>query len=238
MTPLVATDTELEMVMVEALSWPERARQLVILTDGDYEHAGELLHGIKDLRREVDATFDGIIAKAYSAHKEAVGQKKKAEAPLLEAEGILKRGLCAYDTAREAERQAEERRLQEVARQDAERRQLEEAAALELQGHANADPELLWEALQLLEQPVQAPVVLLERTTPKVNGLSYRDVWSARVTNLPALIRYVAANPGHAGLLLANGPALNGLARSLKGGMQIPGVEAVCQKTAAAGGRG
>src|SRR5690348_1541007 len=57
-------------VTQQALTWPDRARALKVSTSESYIEAGELLKGIKALRKEVDATFDPIIGKAHEAHKE------------------------------------------------------------------------------------------------------------------------------------------------------------------------
>lgn len=234
----VITMTEqIDVVTKQALTWPDRARGIRISDATTYTQAAELLKGIKALRQEVDATFDPIIAAAFKAHREACAQKKKAEAPLAEAEAILKRGCVDYDMEQERIAKAEEIRLREEARRAEEQRRLEEAAALEREGNETNNPELLYEANELIEQPVETPGVVVAKNTPKVNGISYRETWNARVTNLQKLIQFVAKNPQHANLLAPNYAALNGLARSLKTGMRIDGVEAVCTKQAVASGR-
>lgn len=224
-------------VTSEASGWPDRAKATVITDSASYMAACELLKGIKALRAKIAETFDPHIKRAYDAHTALCKEKRTAEAPLTEAEGVLKRLCAAYDDAQERLRVLEEQRLQALAREDEERRRLNEAAALEREGNATGDATLVDEAHALLEQPIEATTVLAERTIPKVAGISYRDTWSARVVSLPKLIAYVAAHPQHANLLVPNQAALNSLARSLKGGMAIDGVSAVCQKITAASGR-
>ena len=70
-----------------------------------------------------------------------------------------------------------------------------------------------------------------------MNGIAYRETWSAQITDLHALVKFVAAHPSHLGLLTANTAALNAQARSLKGQMRIPGVQAVATRDVAAGRR-
>lgn len=227
-----------EDVTQKALTWPDRARGITIASDVSYVEAGEMLKGIKALRKEVDAAFDPIIQKAHEAHKEACGQKRKAETPLLEAEQILKRGLVAYETEQERLRRAEQRRLQEEARIAEEQRCVEEAAALEAQATATGDESLRAEAEQLISEPVAAPAVYVPPSTPKVSGISYRENWRIDPNvDIKALCLAVAQGKQPTSLILANVTALNGLARSLKGQMSVPGVKVVCEKIASAGSR-
>ncbi len=220
-------------------TWPERAGALQIVDDASCVLAAELLKGIKDLRKEIDETFDGIIAKAFAAHKEACSKKRLHEAPLLEAERLLKASLGAYHTAQEIKRQAEQRRLEEVARREAEDRRVAEAADMERAALAGPEPDLdaLYDAQQLLEQPIEAPSVVLPAATPKMAGVSFRETWRADVTNLRELCRAIADGHQPTSLVLPNQTALNGLARSLKNQARVPGVRFVAEKTVAAGTR-
>lgn len=222
---VVSNDPTID-VTARAMTWPEKARGLQIVDDASYLSAGHLLRGIKALRGEVDSAFDGIISKAHEAHREACAQKRKAEAPLVEAESAIKSSMGAYTTAQELLRQAEERRLREEARIAAEDRRLEEAASLEREAQATGDAELMAEAVEMLEQPIIAAPVYVP-AAPKVAGISTRANWTARVTNVRALIMFVAQHPEHANLLTPNQAALNGLAKSMTSNLRIPGVESV-----------
>ena len=221
-----------QAVTALALTWPEQAQALVIHTPNTYTQAGELLKDIKALRKEVDAAFDPIITAAHAAHKEANAQKKRAETPLIEAEAILKRGLIAYDTEQERGRRIEERRLQEIARNDEEARQVAEAAALERQANATADhaeaEQIRAEAQAVLMQPVAAPVVVVQTNTPKVAGISYREVWRFRVTDATKIPREYPA---------VDEQKIGGVVRAMKGATAIPGIEVYAEKVAAAGSR-
>lgn len=220
-------------------SWPERAKALVIRDDATCVRAAEMLKGIKDLRKEVDEAFDSIIAKAFAAHKEACTKKRQAEMPLIEAELVLKRGLATYETEQEQARQIEQRRLEAIARQAEEDRRLAEAADLERQALSGPEPDLdaLYDAHQMLEQPIETPSVQVARTTPKVAGVSYRESWKAEVTDLKVLCRAIADGTQPTSMVTANMTALNGIARSLKGQASVPGVRFLSEKTVSAGGR-
>lgn len=238
MTPIeaVAVDNS-DAMKAEALAWPDRARALSILGTETYIQAGELLKGIKALRQTIAATFDPHIKRAFDAHRALCREKQDAEAPLLEAEQILKRGLVAYDTEQERLRREEERRRQDEARRIEEVRRLEEAATLEQEAHSTGDGALLDQAMELLEMPVPTPVVAVEKTTPKVQGVTYRETWSAKVISPLALVKFVAAHPEHINLVSPNLTALNQLARAMKGAMKVDGVQAVSEKSVAASAR-
>jgi hypothetical protein len=212
-----------------AMSIPAHAKALKIIDAASYQRGGELIVAIKGLRKQIDECFDPIVKKAHEAHKEAVAQKKKVEAPLVEAEGLLKPALAAWDTKQEELRRAEQRRLEEEARKRAEDEQLAYAAQAERCGDKEA-------AQAILDAPVEvAPVIMT--TAPKLAGVSYRETWSAQVTDMMALVKAVAAGQQPLSLLVVNIPGLNGMARALKGALNIPGVKAVCEKTVAAGSR-
>src|SRR5262245_15698153 len=99
----MSTAQELE---IRTLSVPDRAKCLTIETNDQFVEAGELLKTIKGLRAEIDATFDPIISKAHSAHKEALEQKRKVDAPLVQAETILKPRIAHYLDEQERIRKA------------------------------------------------------------------------------------------------------------------------------------
>lgn len=217
-------------VLQKAATFPEQARALAITSPERYTAACDFLQTIKALRAEIAETFDPHIKRAYDAHRALCAEKKDAEAPLVDAERIAKAAMVTYEQAQERLRREEAARLQAELRKVEEERRLTEAVAAE----ASGDTEV---AEQLLAEPVFVPTVAVAPTTPKVAGISYRETWSGKLTDIAALIRYAAANPQFMGLLEVNQPALNQLARSMKAQMQIPGVEAVCTRDVAAGRR-
>lgn len=214
-------------VIEQALTFPDKARALSIVDAATYAAACEFLKGIKALRAEIADTFSPHITRAHEAHKALLKERADAEAPLAEAERIAKAALVVYDQAQERERQAEMARLREDARRQEADRRLTEAVALEAEGSTA-------EAEALMEMPIDLPVIAVAPSIPKVTGISYRETWSGTLTDLAALIRYVAANPQFMSLLQVNQVALNGLARSIKGQLQIPGVQAVSTRDVAA----
>lgn len=96
----MGNDQDRAVLEQAALSIPEQAKALTILDDSTYTAAGGLLRSIKGLRAQVDDAFDPIIASAHAAHKKAIEQKRKVEAPLTEGERILKDGMGSYHDGR------------------------------------------------------------------------------------------------------------------------------------------
>ena len=105
---------------VEQLA-PERddlvtqVRAIKIVDEASYSSAGEFLKGIKSLRQKIAESCDPVIKKAHETHKAAVQQKKEHEAPLIEAEGLLKQGIGSYHDEIERKRRIEEAQLAEEA---------------------------------------------------------------------------------------------------------------------------
>ena len=232
-----ATSPESDVVREEALSWPDRARAVQLVDNESYVAAAELLKGIKALRGRIGEVFDPHISRLHAAHTALVREKKDAEAPLTEAEGLIKRALVDFTEHQERARRAEEQRLREAARRREEQRRLEEAAALERQAVDSGNVALGLEAERLIATPVDTPVMYVAPSTPTVAGLSYRDTYRAQLVNLMALVTHVATHPEHANLLTLNQPAANQLARSLKTNLRVPGLEVVVQTVPAAGRR-
>jgi hypothetical protein len=212
-------------VKAEAMTWPERARALVIRDTASYLHAVEELFGIKSLRQKIAKTFDSHIKAAFDAHRGLIREKLDAESSLIEAEGIINGGLVAFDNAQEVLRRDEERRRHDDALKQEEERRITEAAALETEAHANGDSELLEQAHELLAQPIVTPAIApVERSTPKVQDLWYREGWKFRVVNDAKIPREY---------LLRDDVKIGGVVRAMKGATNIPGIEVYVEKVVA-----
>ena len=220
----MTTVIEATEVEQKALTVPDQAKALTVSTNEQYEQGEGLLATCKQLETEIHAAFDGIVDKAHQAHKEAVAQRKKYLDPIEEGRRILKGKMIAYQDTQERIRREEQARLEQEARKRAEDEQIAIAAQLEKEG----DKET---AEAVLSEPVQVAPVVAQRTAPAASRLSAgRSVWSAEVTNIMALVKAVAEGKQPITLIQANETALNGMARSLKGSMAIPGVKAVERK--------
>lgn len=202
-----------------------------------YTAATGLLKTVKGFQSEIKTYYEPRKAQAKAVHQQYCDDERERLLPLTTAESLLKRSLLAYDEEQARIQREEQRWLEEMARKQEEERRLAEAAALEMEGNASDDPELLFQANELITQPIETPLVSVARATPKIAGVAYRENWKAECVSLLQLVRHVAEHPEHLNLLQANGTALNQLARAQKSGLKLPGVRIICEKNIAAGGR-
>jgi len=175
---IVPTD-DVGQLEMQAVAWPDRARAVMIADQPSYAQAAEMLTGIKGLRDAIAKACDPVIAAAHHAHRVACQQKRDLEAPLAEAEGILKQAIGHYLDTEERTRRQQEADLRAQQQQEEEFARLAEADALEQAGDAEA-------AAAVLEAPPPPPPVL---PAPKAEGVSARTLWRWRLTDAAKLPR-------------------------------------------------
>ena len=209
---------EVETVKQVALSFPDRARQIVIETPEHYSAAAGFLKEIKACRKRIADVFGPIVKAAHEAHKRAKAAQNEADDPLDQAEGIVKASMIAYDTEQAQIVRQRQIEAEAAARRAEEQRIVEEAAALEQAGDAQA-------AQELIEAPVIAPVVMVEKATPAVDGITYRETWQFEVIDANAVPRE---------WLIVDEKKVGAYIRAVKGAANIPGVKAYPVKTMSA----
>lgn len=234
-----------DALAAETQSWASRAAGLAIVDRESCTNASLLLRSIKTLRNGVQAFWEPMVEaametkrKAEDARKKLANERDKMEAPLIEAENILKRGLLAFEAEQERNRLAEEQRLQAEAQREAEAVTLAAAAAMELEAVTTGDAVLLQEAADILEQPIEAPLVTVVPQVPKVQGVTYRDRWVAHREHVDvrALAAAVASGQAPVTFLVPDLPVINAFARATKGTQEIPGVRFVNDRMVVARG--
>jgi hypothetical protein len=205
-----------------ALSVPEQAHMITAITNNnDYVKAGNILLTIKDIRKKIEATFKPIKQKFDAAKKEVLDQEKAADRPLIEAENWIKPLISGYLIEQEKIRQAEERRLHELARKEEEERRLLEAIEAEKNGQQE-------EAQAIIDAPVQAPPVVVPKAVPKVEGISMRENWRFRIVDEKKIPRE---------FLKVDEVKIGAYVRAMKSAGNIPGVEIYNEATIGAGRR-
>jgi hypothetical protein len=222
------------MIQQKEPEWNPPTLPAVIETGDEYAGVAGALKRAKETLKHVEEWFEPHVQDAHATWKRLTERRRNTLAPIQEFEAGCKRLLVAYDTEQERLRQEEQRRLEEEARRQEEARRLEEAAALEAEGIAEGDESKITEAEELIAAPVETPVVSVQKATPQVQGLSFRETWNAKVTDPLKLIQYVAQHPEFVNLLTPNATALRQMAQSLKGNMKLPGVSAYSSKGVAA----
>jgi hypothetical protein len=226
-------DVDLEQ---KALSWPEKARALAVVDQRSYTLAADALKGIKDLRAELDVTFDPIIVKARESLNTARETKAKLERPLADAEKILKDNRVTWFQAQERIRLERQQQADREAEERAAKQRAQEMADAKRQGASRA------ELKAVAAQPIMVVPVTVESTVEKVAGISMQDHWGAEIDpsqasseNAALLQLAQAAGKGKIPIcaLLPNMTYLNQQARSLKTLFDVPGYRAVNHPTEA-----
>lgn len=226
---LAPRPTDKASLVTEAQTWTQKAQGLQIVDRVSYVNAAHLLQSVKGLRMAVAKWFSPHLEAATETKRRAEATRKgladeqaRMDAPLAEAERVLKGQLIDWDAAEDRRRSVEEQRLQDEARRHAETLTIEAAAALERDAVLTGDAGMAQEAHDILDQPIEAPVVVVKKDVPKVAGISYRDHWKAHPTvDIRKLARAVADGTVSVSFLSVNLPALNRIAAP---DAKVPGV--------------
>lgn len=174
--------------------------------------------------------FKGMKDPAHAAWKKICTNENTVCDPVEAQVKAINTALVRFDAEQEQKRRAEQLRLQEEARKQAEEERIAQAAEMESQG---VDKETID---AVLDAPIQhiAPVVAAP-TYEKSKQVVYRDNWSGECVDLFELVKAVAKDKTKIGLLQVNQQALNKMAQALKETMVIPGCRAVNNKVVATG---
>lgn len=217
-------EIQTQVVDRKATSSLEYVKSLVITNNTECEIAIEYEKGLSALIKEIDTTFDPHISAAFNAHRSLVAEKKKHAEPVEEAKRLIKSKRIIYVDEQERIRKELEAKLQAEARKQAEEAQLRDAIIAEAEGRAI-------EAEAILNESTLCPVVSIANSTPKAGvGGAIREIWSAEVYDLGALVSAIQQGVASIGLIEPNQTALNQLARALHENMNVPGVRAKSQK--------
>jgi hypothetical protein len=234
---------ETQEISKECMPIPSQAKMILVKDEPSKCQANEFFLIIRGLRKRIAQTFDPMEKKAKEAKQKAeesrktiVQEREKLEAPLLEGENWINGQLTTYKRIQDEIRAKEQEALRqeaikvEMARRKAEEEaKLKQAAELEASGAQYEADQVMAEALEEVEKPME--VYTPPPTTQKVelDGMASRTNWKANVVNLKALALAVGTGKAPLNLIEANLPALNRLATALKKEMAIPGVEAVSE---------
>lgn len=192
----------------------QKAQSLTIETDGEFSKASELLVAVKTRSKSIEGDRVTITKPMNDALKAVNAYFSQPRVLYEKAESILKAGLVRYQTAKEMKAQAEQATLNEIARQE----HLKNQAKLEKKAQiaeAKGNEENAMELRHVKDTVVPvAPVV--EATTIKAPGQSFRTVWRWEVTNPEVIPR---------SFMVLDEKQINAIARSgIKGAMNIAGI--------------
>lgn len=193
----------------DSLAITTEASEIVIGGQKSLDYATAFLQRVKSLRATIADKFKEPVANAYKAHRSMKALMDEIDKPAKDAWDLVKLKCGNFQMEQDRIRREEQERLREIARQQAEDRQLAEAERLEKDGHAEAAEEVL----AAPTMPV-APIAVAE--APKAKGLSIRKTCKARIVDENAIPRQ---------WLMPNVKAIDAHARSMGLQARIPGVE-------------
>jgi hypothetical protein len=166
---------EVQSEVTQSLALAEQARQFVVTTANDYIEAGGILCNLKATIKLIDAKREELKAPVLETGRRIDGWLKPPINEMTEAGKVLGAKMSAFDRARREEaarlqREADARKATEQARLNAEAEVAREAGKPLAAAVAEA------KAANVESANVPTPVV-------KVAGLTFRDVWRARVVD-------------------------------------------------------
>lgn len=198
-TPVVEHQEEMQAEVMNVV-----AVEINVVDQNSYEKANRHIAHLQAVRKDVVNLFAESKQNAAAAHKAICAAEKKMLEPVDTCIAALKGSTQRWYTAEQARIKAEE---------DRKRREAEELAKLAEEAEATGDVETAQEAV------VEAAMAEANVTVmPKVAGTSMREVWKAEITDINAVPREY---------MIVNQAALDAVARSTKGTLNIPGVKFV-----------
>jgi hypothetical protein len=216
----VHIDTQKEQERTSDVPALCKKAELTISTQTELDLASVVLKEVKTRYKELEAQRKAITMPIDDAKKAIMELFRQPLNALESAENKLKGLMLGYTAEQERKAREEQARLQKLADQEAEKQKKILEAKI-----ARAEASGKTAKVEALEQekeniiPIAAPVVAPQIETPK--GVSYRDQWSAEVTDISLVPRE---------WLIANQPALNKIAQATKGTIVIPGVKFLSTK--------
>lgn len=209
---------EKQVQMEEVHNLVKRAQEIEITNQHTYDVTVLFSQALTALLDKIKETFDPLVAKTNEAHKLAVSKKKEREGPVLEAKDLVGNKIAAWHRAQEAERQAAERASRIAARKEQEEQALGDAVEAEEDGATKAEVKQILQAPRLITPPPVAPTY-----TPS-KKVTIRTTWKGEVTDMMRLLKAIVAGKAPVGLIMGDESAINKLAGSGKGTLNVPGI--------------
>ena len=183
-----------------------------VTTTEQFQFAADELKNIKAAMKSAEKMRKEATGPLDAAKKTIMDWFRPIEDRYTKAEAMIKGAMLTYQREEERKRQVAEAAAREAARKEQERIDEEAMAAAEraLANHNTETADAIIAAIPVV-QPVPVPVA-----TPKIQGISTRQVWRFRITDAKSV-------PDEYKII--NEQMLGNLARSTKGAVKVPGIE-------------
>jgi hypothetical protein len=200
-------------VLNRALTLPNEASAMTIQNEDDHQRVCGIRKGWDTLEKEIEAHFEAMRKPAYDAYQAVLDKKKEAIAPITASKKIADNLIKDYRIDQERKRQAEQDRLNAIAKAEAEAAALAEAAELESLGDKEGAAEVVQAAISM----PAPPVIVQKQVMTKGTGVSMVDRWTYEITDKSKI-------PPQYWIL--NETALAAAVRTTKERTSIPGIRA------------
>lgn len=180
-------------IETEALQLQEQYKALKVVDEGTYLIAGDALKSIKEYKNKILEYFKPIKEAAWAAHKGIVAKEKDALLPAEQIELPLRREINSYLAKIDAERRAEQKRLEAeaAAKAEAERQKLLERAVKAKS--EEKQEELLEKAEEVYAAPVHAPVVVAKTERTGYSTITQKTDIRVSVLDVKLLLKEIIA---------------------------------------------
>jgi len=207
----------------------EKALSVEIESEEDYQYAANSLQVVESITKVISEITERFRKPAYDYYQSVLKAKKDLVQPGEEASKHLRAQMSGYIKRREQLRAEEARKLIEqqnrIAKENA-----ENAFLTAIESGDDLGAEL---ALEDAVAASVAPNTTISVAPPEIEGIQYRDNWSAELvgpSGLKILCAAIAEGRAPEDLVSFNSSKANQIARSLKHEMKIPGIRAVNNK--------
>ena len=212
--------TEVQIKIAETKVMLDNYSNYGVATAEEYQGAGADLRTIKAKAKELTETRMSLTRPIEESKKKIIALFKEPLSYLEQAEAAIKKAMIGWQTKQEKIRQAEEARLAEIQRKEAERLRIqaekEEARANSLKT-LKAQEAAAAKAEELKAQAEEATSVtpIVESRIEEVQGVSTRKIWKFEIVDIDKLPReYMLPNEKYIGQIV----------RVSQGNREIPGV--------------
>lgn len=256
----IQTPAELENERTELETW---AKTLVVSSAEDYQFAALRLQELKSNHQKIVDYFAPLKEAAWKTHKGIVAKEKEALWPLDTSEVLVKKAMLTYQQEEQRKAEAERRRLQaiadEQARKEREKAEAEAAKQREIERQAREKAEearrkaaeadaaerkrLLAEA-QAAERKAAAAAVKVEArqeeaaaaVAPVIHVAAEAPKVASVSTRKTWKFRVVDAAKVPREYMLVDEVKLGKLARALQDGARVEGIEFYAEESLASKG--
>ena len=227
----VSVDDSTIAQITEANSLATTVRSLTISNNNEYANSGEFLKQIKTVSKIIDDSRKQITKPLDEAKRRVMGFFRVPLAELSDAEQVLKKAILSYQ--QEQERIRREAEAKAIAKAKAEEEKKRKALELRAKKAEESGNIAKAEMLQEKADDVYVPTVVHAPQIEKVQGISTKKVWKAKIIDANKIPQNVYINDEK--VTAAIQAILNKLATATKGAMPIDGVEFYQEESLSAG---